>query len=268
GPIRSGAQRWLNIGGLNFQPAEFAKLTALLILTRYFVTHRDEIKSPKVFLTALGIILPYIGLIFLQPDLGSALVMVPLFLSLSFICGVKRKNLFILFFLGILFSPLFWYLLKDYQKQRLLVFLNPHIDPLGAGYTIIQAKIAIGSGRLWGKGWGSHLFSFLPESHTDFIFASLAEQGGFFGAGLVILIYYLLLKEIIWKGILSHNLAEKAIAGGIATLLFSHIFINIGMCLGILPVVGIPLPFISYGGSHLVVNMWALGIVSSLGRER
>ncbi|MCM8793834.1 MAG: FtsW/RodA/SpoVE family cell cycle protein, partial [Candidatus Omnitrophica bacterium] len=245
------------------------KLAAILILTRYFVFHKDEIKKTKIFFISLGMILPLAGLIFIQPDLGSAFILFPVFICLSLLCGVKKKNLLILFLLAILFSPLFWGILKDYQKKRLLVFINPHIDPLGAGYTIIQAKIAIGSGRLWGKWWwkGDNQFSFLPESHTDFIFASLGEKWGFLGGALVILLYYLLVKKIIEAGILAHNLAERVLAVGVATLIFSHFFINIGMCLGILPVVGIPLPFISYGGSNLVVNMLALGMVSSFKKE-
>ncbi|MCM8783746.1 MAG: rod shape-determining protein RodA [Candidatus Omnitrophica bacterium] len=269
GPIRSGAQRWLKLFGLNFQPAEFAKLAMILSVTRYFVSHKDEIKKTMVFIVALTMVILYILLIFLQPDLGSAVILIPIFISIAFICNVNKKNILVLFLLGLLFSPLSWHILKDYQKQRILVFVNPNVDPLGAGYTVIQSKIAIGSGKIFGKIWlkKTTQFSFLPESHTDFIFASIGEKLGFLGTSLIILIYYLLLREILSIGIVTADLEGKAITVGIATMLFLHIFINIGMSLGILPVVGIPLPFISYGGSNLVLNMMALGIVASIEKE-
>ncbi|MGE4357054.1 MAG: rod shape-determining protein RodA [Candidatus Omnitrophota bacterium] len=269
GPIKSGAQRWLSISGINFQPSELAKLSIILAITQYLVSHKDEIIRIKIFITALAMFLIYILLIFLQPDLGSAFILVPIFISIALVCNIRKKNIIILIMLGLLFSPLLWRTLKEYQKQRILVFINPNIDPLGAGYTVIQSKIAIGSGRLLGKIWfkNPNQFSFLPESHTDFVFSSLGEKFGFIGTSLIILIYYLLLREILNIGILTNDPAGKSIAVGVATMIFSHVFINIGMCLGILPVVGLPLPFISYGGSNLLVNMAGLGIVASIGKR-
>jgi len=269
GPVRSGAQRWLNILGLNLQPAEFAKLAFLLNLSRFYLLHKEEIKRTKTFIKSLMIIFPYLILIFLQPDLGSMVVLIPIFITISLIAGVEKRKLLILFLITLLFTPLFWHILKDYQKQRILVFINPNIDPLGAGYTITQSKIAIGSGRLLGKNFfGEKIrFSFLPESHTDFIFASISEKWGFLGAGLTIFLFYLLIIKILRMGILGNNLLAKMVSVGVATMIFTHVFINIGMCLGILPIVGIPLPFVSYGGSNLMTNMIALGIVNSIKKE-
>lgn len=211
----------------------------------------------------------YVILIFLQPDLGSAFILIPIFITIAITANIKRRYLLILFFISLLFSPFIWYMLKDYQKQRILVFINPNIDPLGAGYTIVQSKIAIGSGRFLGKSWfgWKNRFSFLPESHTDFLFANIGEKWGFLGGSFVILLYYLLIKRILRIGTLTNNLAGKIISTGIATVIFSHVFINIGMCLGILPVVGIPLPFMSYGGSNLIANILALGILNSIKKD-
>jgi len=269
-PVISGAQRWLTIWGLNFQPAEFAKLGLILVLVQYFITRQERIKEFKIFLAAFVLLAIYTFLIFQQPDLGSALILVPLFLVISVCAGIKKRYIIALLGLVIIFSPIFWMILKDYQRQRLLVFLNPNADPLGAGYTVIQSKIAIGSGGLFGKGWlkGSQSqFNFLPESHTDFIFALFCEEWGWLGAVVVILLYYFLIKRILRIAVLSHNRAAKLLAIAVATNLFSHVFTNIGMTLGILPVVGIPLPFISYGGSNLMVNMISLGMVASIAKD-
>lgn len=271
GPVISGAQRWFHISGMNFQPSEFAKLSVILFLSRYFITRQDRISRVKTLAGASVFVGIYVFLIFQQPDLGSAIVLIPLFLVMAIFCGMKRRHIIVLLLLGIAFSPLFWSLLKEYQRQRLLVFLDPGRDPLGAGYTIVQSKIAIGSGGLFGKGWfkGSQSqFNFLPESHTDFIFALLCEEWGFLGAVLVLSLYYFLLKTILRTAVLTNDRGAKMLSIAVATFIFSHVFINIGMTLGILPVVGIPLPFISYGGSNLMVNMIALGIVASVKKER
>jgi rod shape determining protein RodA len=269
-PVVSGAQRWIRILGLNFQPAEFAKLSLILYLARYFTVRKEEINKFRVFSTAFISLAIYTFLIFQQPDLGSAMILIPIFFVIIVFARIKKKYIIGLVTMGFISLPFLWFILKDYQKERLLVFLNPNADPLGAGYTIIQSKIAIGSGGLFGKGLlqGSQSqFSFLPEGHTDFIFSLLCEEWGFTGAVVVILLYYLLIKRILEIAVMTNNLSAKLISLGIATLIFSHVFVNIGMVMGLMPVVGIPLPFISYGGSNLMANMFALGLVASIRKD-
>jgi rod shape determining protein RodA len=270
GPIIAGAQRWLKIMGLNFQPSEFAKLSLILVLSRLFIRSRESLYKLKTVLTAVVLLVIYAFLIFQQPDLGSALILVPIFIAMTISARIRMKHIMGLIITGTTLIPLFWFILKDYQKERLLVFLDPNSDPLGAGYTIIQSKIAIGSGGLLGKGWlkGSQSqFNFLPEGHTDFIFAVFCEEWGFIGAIVVIFLYYLLLKRILDTALLTNNFSAKLLCVGIATFIFSHVFINIGMVTGIMPVVGLPLPFLSYGGSNLMVVMIALGIVASIRKD-
>ena len=206
GVIRLGAQRWLRIAWFNFQPSEFAKLAIIIFLARYFSrkTVDDTSLSSGKFGIFRGIILPFIFvaipmfLIIEQPDLGSGLMLMLVFVGLLYLTNVRLKYIFTLLVALILPMPFFWHFLHDYQKQRLLVFLNPNIDPLGAGYTVIQSRIAIGSGGFFGRGWlrgsQSQLY-FLPESHTDFIFATFSEQWGFLGSSLLILMYYLIIRQ-------------------------------------------------------------------------
>ncbi|MBI4335613.1 MAG: rod shape-determining protein RodA, partial [Candidatus Omnitrophica bacterium] len=198
GHTRLGAQRWFSIAGFSFQPSEFMKIIYIITLTSYLGHARASILNIKglivpIILTAI----PFM-LILMQPDLGTALILVPVFFVMLFVVGVPSRHLAGLGFCGLVMSPIFWNLLKVYQKKRLLVFLNPNIDPLGAGYTIIQSKIAIGSGGLFGKGWLSgtqNQLNFLPERHTDFIFSVIGEEGGFFGAIVLVGLYFLILKR-------------------------------------------------------------------------
>ena len=271
GKNRMGAQRWLNFGGINFQPSEFAKFAVLLFLSRYF----SELNSTaKGFLHQIIIpfayIVPVFILIFKQPDLGTALVLIFVFFIIAFF-KVRKKNLLV-FSLIIIFSlPLGWGMLKGYQKKRLSVFLNPNIDPLGAGYTITQSKIAIGSGKIFGKGFLSgtqNQFNFLPERHTDFIFTVVAEEWGLIGSLFLLLIYYFILKKILAIGQTGKDNFSSLVCFGTAGLFFIHIFVNIAMTLGILPVVGIPLLFLSYGGTHLVINFSLVGIVFNIASQQ
>lgn len=270
GPIIAGAQRWLKIMGMNFQPSEFAKLSLILVLSRLFIESRESLYKLRTVLTAVVLLVIYAFLIFQQPDLGSAMILIPIFITMAISARIRIKHILGLIITGTALIPLFWFILKDYQKERLLVFLDPNRDPLGAGYTIIQSKIAIGSGGFLGKGWlkGSQSqFNFLPEGHTDFIFAVFCEEWGFIGAIIIIFLYYLLLKKILETALLTNNFSAKLLCIGIATFIFSHVFINIGMVMGIMPVVGLPLPFLSYGGSNLMVVMVALGIVASIRKD-
>jgi len=268
GKGRAGSSRWLIFGGLYFQPSEFAKLIFILVAARYLA---DIGKKMKRFF----FLIPYfilIGIPFLlilkQPNLGTALVLLPISLGLLWVAGVRKKHLIFLVILGFLFSPILWFtVLKDYQRARLLVFINPNADPLGSGYNVIQSRIAIGSGGLFGKGYlqgtQSHL-AFLPEYHTDFIFCVLAEEWGFIGGGALLFLYFLFLRQLVRIATSTSEPFARLVTSGIAVMFASHIFINIGMTLGMLPVAGLPLPFLSYGGSSLLIFLISVGIVLNI----
>jgi rod shape determining protein RodA len=279
GIIRLGAQRWLRFAWFNFQPSEFAKLAVIIFMARYFSRKSvDDISllSGK-FGIFRGIILPFVFvavpmfLIIEQPDLGSGLMLLLVFVCLLYLTNVRLKYIFTLIFVLIVPLPFFWHFLRDYQKQRLLVFLNPNIDPLGAGYTVIQSRIAIGSGGLFGRGWLSGTQSqlyFLPESHTDFIFATFSEQWGFLGSSLLLLMYYLIIRQGFIIAQRTQDSFGRLLAYGISLLLALQVFINIAMNMGLAPVVGLPLPLMSYGGSSILVTFIALGILVNIDRTR
>ncbi len=279
GIIRLGAQRWLRFAWFNFQPSEFAKLAIIIFLARYFSrTSADDtsLLSGK-FGIFQGIILPFIFvgvpmlLIIEQPDLGSGLMLMLVFIFLLYLTHVRLRYIFSFLVLLILPVPFLWNFLHDYQKQRLLVFLNPNIDPLGAGYTIIQSRIAIGSGGFFGRGWlagtQSQLY-FLPESHTDFVFATFSEQWGFLGSCLLILMYYLIIRQGFVIAQRTQDAFGRLLAYGISLLLALQVFINLAMNMGLAPVVGLPLPLMSYGGSSVLATFIALGILVNIDRTR
>ncbi|MFH1191550.1 MAG: rod shape-determining protein RodA [Candidatus Omnitrophota bacterium] len=277
--VRLGAQRWLKFAWFNFQPSEFVKLAMIIFLARYFSRKSidDTSLSSGKFGIFQGIILPFIFvaipmfLIIEQPDLGSGLMLMLVFVGLLYLTNVRIRYIYILLSVSILPLPFFWHFLHDYQKQRLLVFLNPNIDPLGAGYTIIQSRIAIGSGGLFGRGWlrgsQSQLY-FLPESHTDFIFATFSEQWGFLGSSLLILMYYLIIRQGFIIGQRTGDSFGKLLAYGVSLLLALQVFINIAMNMGLAPVVGLPLPLMSYGGSSILITFIALGVLVNIDRTR
>ncbi|MCX7919340.1 MAG: rod shape-determining protein RodA [bacterium] len=262
-----GAVRWLNILGLKFQPSELSKIIIIFALGSYLSTIGENIKQVKFIIGALIIVGIPMGLIVKQPDLGTAMVLVPILFVMLFLAGARIKHLVSIIGIGILASPFLYMTLKEYQKKRLLVFLDPESDPLGAGYNIIQSKIAIGSGGLFGKGWlqGTQTqLEFIPEHHTDFIFSAFAEEFGFCGAIVLIILYGLLLYRLFsWIKLIEDKQGMLAIAG-LATLLTAHIFINIGMTIGIMPVTGLPLPFISYGGTALLTFATAVGLAMNI----
>jgi rod shape determining protein RodA len=279
GVVRLGAQRWLRIAWLNFQPAEFAKLIVVIFLSRYFTRKsvNDISLISDKFGLMRGLIFPFIfvtipiAFIFEQPDLGSASMMFFLFIAILYLTHVKLRYFFIFLLIVILPLPLLWHILRDYQKERLLVFLNPNIDPLGAGYTVIQAKITIGSGGIFGKGWLSGTqgqLHFLPESHTDFIFATFCEEWGLVGSLVLLFLYYFLIKHGFLVAQRTHDHFGSLLAFGISLMLGIQIFINIAMTLGLAPVVGLPLPLMSYGGSSVIVTFAALGILANIDRTR
>ncbi|NQT32563.1 MAG: rod shape-determining protein RodA, partial [Candidatus Omnitrophica bacterium] len=262
GGERFGARRWIDLGPVSIQPSEFAKITVILVLSAFLGERREKIGTLKNYLLAVTIVMPAAVFIFLQPDLGTAIVLIPILFSMLYISGEKVKYIVTNIAIGLAGLPVFWGMLKGYQRNRLMVFLNPNLDPLGAGYTIIQSKIAIGSGGVFGKGWLSGTQSylkFLPERHTDFIFSVIGEEWGFLGALMLIGLY----GVVIFRGIKiiasAGDIYGKVMAAGIVTLIAFQVFVNISMTVGFMPVVGLPLPVISYGGSNAVVFLMCVG---------
>ncbi|MEK6728150.1 MAG: rod shape-determining protein RodA [Candidatus Omnitrophota bacterium] len=279
GVVRSGAQRWLKIAWFNFQPSDIAKLILVIFLARYFSRKSvDDINLPSSkFGVFRGLVLPFIftaipmGLIIEQPDLGNGLLILASFIAMLYLTNIRLRYILIFLIIIGLVSPFLWHFLHDYQKERLLVFLNPNIDPLGAGYTIIQSKIAIGSGGFFGKGWLSGTQSqlrFLPESHTDFIFATFSEQWGFLGSLILIALYYFLIRQGIIIAQRTQDAFGRLLAFGISLMLGIQVFVNIAMNLGLAPVVGLPLPLMSYGGSSVLATFIALGILVNIDKTR
>ena len=260
-----GATRWINLGFIKLQPSEFMKIAMVLVLARYF--HTSSMQSIE---SVRGIIPPLLMAIFpaflivLQPDLGTALMLIFTTAAMFFAVGVQIWKFVVVFIGGLVTIPFAWHFLHDYQQNRVLTFLNPERDPLGAGYHIIQSKIALGSGGVFGKGFlkgsQSHL-NFLPEKHTDFIFTMLSEEFGLVGAVLVVILNILILAYSYSFALKSTSYFGKLLAIGLATNYFMYVFINIAMVLGLLPVVGIPLPLISYGGTVMLSIMASFGII-------
>ncbi len=263
-----GAQRWLSVSGITFQPSELSKIAIIIILARIFSQSRKH-SFLKGFLFPFFLTAINAFLIFKQPDLGTALIILLMFFALG-LCSRLNKLYFVaLIIFSVVASPLALGHLKEYQKKRLAVFINPNADPLGSGYTIIQSKIAIGSGKAFGKGFLSgtqNQFNFLPERHTDFIFTVVAEEWGFFGSLFLLLLYWLLIKKIMQITRNFRDTFAYFLSIGIGLLFFLHVFINIGMTLGILPVVGLPLILLSYGGTNMLTIFVLLGILANIVR--
>ena len=270
GETRNGATRWLNIGITSFQPSELMKIAMPLMIARYI--SRGTL-PPDVSSVALSIIIVLIPsyLIMEEPDLGTSILIAFSGLVVIFLSGLKKRYLAIAFTLFIAYLPFMWSSIHPFQKKRVLSFLNPESDPLGSGYHLIQSKIAIGSGGIFGKGWLNSTqgqLDFLPERTTDFIFAILAEEFGFLGVSLLIGIYLF----IIWRGIMiainAQDLFSRLLASSISLTFFVYVFVNIAMTTGLLPVVGVPLPLISSGGTSMVTIMVGLGMLMSVQTHR
>lgn len=264
-----GSTRWIDIGSFRFQPSEFVKPALILVLAAYINSH--PIAKLKNLLVSVIIMAIPAALIFKQPDLGSAVVIVFIWLSIVLAGGIKPLILLLMAGVGAVAGPVAWLFLKDYQRQRLEMFLNPSSDPLGSGYNIIQALIAVGSGEVTGRGFGrgtqSHL-NFLPEYHTDFIFATLAEELGFVGSTLLIVLFAILVFRTLKVADKSADGFGALVAIGVGTMVIFQVLVNIGMNMGVLPVTGIPLPLVSYGGSSLISTMISLGLVQSIAANR
>jgi rod shape determining protein RodA len=268
----SGSQRWLVFGPVSFQPSEIVKISLAIILARYFadtVTERGfslwELWKPLVW-----ILIPF-AFIVKQPDLGTGLVLLLIGASITMFVKIERRSLLFLSGVGIGGAFAGWFFLKGYQKQRILAFLDPQGDPLGAGYHIIQSKIAVGSGSLMGKGFlhgTQNALSFIPEQHTDFIFSVLAEEWGFLGSAFVVCLYLLLVIWGLSVAVRSKEPFGTILAVGLTSMIFWHTFVNMAMVLALLPVVGVTLPLISYGGSSMLTTMLAIGILLNISMRR
>ncbi len=272
GKLVSGSRRWLPLGPFAFQPAEIAKIAIILALAKYF-NRRPHLESMrfKNLLAPLFLVLVPVLLIVKQPDLGSGILVVMVAFSMILFVGVHWRTLVACALTLVLSSPVIWSFLKDYQRQRVLTFLNPEQDPLGAGYHIIQSMIAVGSGQFWGKGFlqgTQNQLHFLPEQHTDFVFSVFAEEWGFVGSALLLLLFAAL---TLWGLQVARDCKERfgnLLALGVTSLIFWQVFINLCMVTGFLPVVGIPLPLFSYGGSSLITTLLGVGFLLNIRMRR
>jgi len=270
GEVIRGTQSWFTIGSFSIEPIDPIKLILILILAKYFSRRHIEIANIRHILVSGLYAFILFALVFLQPDFGSAMILFCIWLGMVMISGISRRHLFAVFLvIAITFSGLWFYAFKDYQKQRIVSFLNPLTDIQGAGYNAYQSTIAVGSGGLFGKGIGygtQSRLNFLPEYETDFIFAAFAEEWGFVGVLLLLLCYAVLVWRMLANSIRGATNFEILFGFGLAAFFVSQIFINIGMNVGLLPITGITLPFMSYGGSHLLAEFAGLGILMGMRR--
>lgn len=275
GRVALGAQRWIQVGSFSFQPSELSKILIILTLGAYLAEKKGDLSDWRDVLRAIAYMIPPILLIVLQPDLGTALVLVAITIGMLMVAGITPKQILILALVAYLMIGFVIKLdlLQDYQMERLVVFFNPSVDPLGSGYNLRQSMIAIGSGGIVGKGLFLNTQSrlnFLPAAvrHTDFIFAVIGEELGFIGSVLVIIVFFLIMSRVIQIAVSSRNHFGVLVATGIGSMWIFQVLVNIGMTIGIMPVTGIPLPFISYGGSAMLVNMASVGLLLSIYRRR
>ena len=270
GKIGKGAQRWLDLGFFRFQPSEIMKLAVPMMAAWYVDRKPLPIDFKSLLFTSLFIFIPAV-LIAKQPDLGTAIMVIASGLCVVFLAGIRMRIVLFITIALSLAAPLLWHVMHDYQKQRIITLLNPEHDPLGTGYHIIQSKIAIGSGGAFGKGWltgsQSHL-NFLPEHATDFIFAVSGEEFGFVGGCILIIFVVLISLRCLSIARHAQTTFTRLLAASLAMTFFLSAFVNIGMVMGILPVVGVPLPLVSYGGSAMVTFMASFGILMSISSHR
>src|SRR5690348_2845986 len=267
-----GSQRWINLGFFRLQPSEPAKLAIVLVLAKYL--QNDE--PPQGFrLSDLWVpfvmVAPLVILTLVQPDLGTATIVGIVFLSMILMGGLRPRSFFYLVGAGLAFLPIGWHFLKSYQRARILTFLDPDRDPLGAGYHVIQSKIAIGSGRLFGKGYlhgTQNRLDFLPAQHTDFIFAVFSEEWGFVGCAILLVLYFIMIAYCLRQVQRAKDRFGALLNYGMIAIVFWHVVINVGMVAGVMPVVGVPLPMVSYGGSALATMMFALGVIMNVSMRR
>jgi rod shape determining protein RodA len=272
GKMVSGSRRWLALGPITFQPAELAKIAIILVLATYFSQRPrlEALRLKHLIIPGVLVLIP-VGLIIKQPDLGSGILVALVAASMILFVGVRWRILLGSALTMVMLSPLIWHFLKDYQRQRVLTFLDPGRDPLGSGYHILQSMIAVGSGQFWGKGFlegtQSQLY-FLPEQHTDFVFSVFAEEWGFVGSVVLLLLFMGLVFWGLWVARDCKDRFGHLLAVGVTALIFWQVFINLCMVTGFLPVVGIPLPLFSYGGSSLITTLLGVGFLLNIRMRR
>lgn len=267
GRIAHGATRWINLGFFQLQPSEIAKFVIIVVLAKYLSEKADKKNSLPVFLISLGYTLVPVILVMAQPDLGTALVLLAIWFGMVLASQIKKIYVFGFCIITGISLPLVYEFLKDYQKKRILTFLNPASDPQGAGYNVLQSTISVGSGKIFGRGLGhgpQSQLKFLPERYTDFIFAVLGEELGLAGGIILILLFLILIFRIIRISKISSDSFGSFLAVGVASWILFQVFVNIGMNIGIMPVTGIPLPLISYGGSSALAIMISFGLLQSV----
>jgi len=273
GDMGMGARRWITLGPLRYQPSELAKIAVVLGLARWFAKSDSdrELGFPQLIVPAIIAFIPTI-LIALEPDLGTGLLVLLVFFTVCFYRKLKWKTIAILAVLGVISGMVMYnFGLKEYQKKRVVTFLNPEADLRGSGYNAVQSKIAIGSGRFLGKGFkksSQASLSYLPENHTDFVFSIFNEEHGFFGSMFLIELYTILFFRFIWLASSVPRMFDSIVSIGIMSILFWHTFVNMGMVMGLLPIVGLPLPFMSYGGTSLMTFGICCGIATSISNAR
>jgi rod shape determining protein RodA len=268
-----GAKRWINLGGFSLQPSELMKLSMVIFLAKYFENKSTSsgLKFGDLLIPTLFVLIP-VGLIIIQPDLGTAMIILLVYGSMLLFLRIHPRVLVILIAAGTIALPVIYnYGLKPYQRQRITTFIDPMSDPKGAGYNSIQSMIAVGSGQIWGKGYKkgtqAHL-NFLPEHHTDFIFSVFSEEWGFIGCSVLLLLYALFIMSGLSVAYQSNDKFASLLAFGITSIFFWHVFVNMGMVMGMLPIVGVPLPFMSYGGSALLTAMSGVAILVNIANKK
>ena len=270
GDVGKGAQRWLDLYVIKFQPSEMMKLITPMMLAWYLSEKPLPPTVKPLLISAILVIMPTV-LIASQPDLGTSILVAAAGFFVVFLAGLRWRVLLGVFLAGLAFIPVLWRLMHDYQKQRVLTLLNPESDPLGSGYHIIQSKIAIGSGGIYGKGWLNGTQSqldFLPERHTDFIFAVFAEEFGMMGAIVLLALYVFIILRGLYIASKAQDSFGRLLAGSLSLTFFVYLFVNVGMVTGVLPVVGVPLPLVSYGGTSMVTLMAGFGMLMSINSNR
>lgn len=271
GPETAGARSWIRLGPLSVQPSELAKVVVILAVARAFAEQEARPFGARGLLLPGTLVLVPFALTALQPDLGTASTFLPILVGVAWVAGLRPKALLGLGLAGLAIAPVGYFMLQDYQRTRILTFLDPEADPLGAGYQIVQSKIAVGSGGLFGKGLFSGSQSqlqFLPAQHTDLIFAVLGEELGFVGVAAALTLYALLLVRILQTARGARDRLGAYVAGGVASVLAYHLLINVGMVIGLAPITGIPLPLLSYGGSSALATGLAVGLALSIHGRR
>jgi len=266
-----GTEGWIGFGNLNFQPVELVKLIMIIFLASFLSKKKTELSGFMKMMVSMVLVSIPVFLIFKQPDFGSSAVIIGIWFGMLLVSGITRKNLMIL---GVLILALIFcgsFFLKGYQRSRLINFVDPYNDPKGSGYNVIQSTVAVGSGKLWGKGLGQgsqSQLNFLPEKHTDFIFAVIAEELGLVGAGIILLLFGVLLYRMKKTAELARDNFGHLIVVGITLMFFLQIFVNVGMNIGFSPVAGVPLPLLSFGGSSLITVLASVGIIQSVYTRR